>query len=65
MKAKELKCHCDNCPLIEWCTDFDITPLCEQPRFEDVDVTLLKNVLGHVEEFLLNAKETELEEGKE
>lgn len=37
MKLGELDCHCDNCAIIDYCNDYDDTPPCEQPRFENVD----------------------------
>ena len=38
MKLSDLKMHCDSCSIIDYCNDYDYTPPCEQPRFEDVSI---------------------------
>jgi hypothetical protein len=38
MKLDELHMHCDTCPIIDYCNDYEDTPPCEQPRFEGLEI---------------------------
>ena len=40
MKIGELDTHCCNCKIIGYCSENANTPLCEQPRFENVDIDM-------------------------
>ena len=43
MKLSEYEMHCDSCDIIDYCNDYEDTPPCAQPRFEDMDTeTFLK-----------------------
>ncbi len=38
MLMNELDMHCGNCTIIDYCNDYEDTPPCSQPRFENVEV---------------------------
>lgn len=37
MKMGDLRMHCDNCDIIDYCNVYEDTPPCDQPRFENLD----------------------------
>ena len=42
MKLSELHMHCGNCQIIDYCNDYEDTPPCAQPRFENVEIDRFK-----------------------
>jgi hypothetical protein len=44
MKLSELEMHCDRCPIIDHCNNYEDTPPCSQPRFENVDTDDFKRL---------------------
>ena len=50
MKLYDLKMHCGNCPVIDYCNDYRSTPPCAQPRFENITVEDFKSVIEYLEE---------------
>jgi hypothetical protein len=40
MKIGELNLYCGDCPIIDYCNDYEDTPPCIQPRFENVNVDI-------------------------
>lgn len=38
MKMEELGMHCGDCKIIDYCNNYEDTPPCSQPRFENVEV---------------------------
>lgn len=37
MKIGKLDLHCGECPIIEYCNEYEDTPPCQQPRFENIE----------------------------
>lgn len=44
MKMDELDMRCGDCPIIEYCNDYEDTPPCSQPRFEGVNIDKFKEL---------------------
>lgn len=50
MKLYDLKMHCGDCPIIDYCNHCPSTPPCAQPRFENITVLDFKSVIKYLEE---------------
>lgn len=46
-KLSELKMHCGECAIIDFCNGYEDTPPCEQPRFKELRIVDFLEVIDY------------------